>query len=302
MRLKMIAPSCMSIKRLSFTDLIKHFMNLSIGGIIMFDFFQYEFIQQAMIIGIALAVSAALLSPFLVLNQQAMIADGLAHVSFAGIILGILLSEEALFIAIPFVMLASLLIKYLSTTKTINGDAAIGLVSAVSFAIGLILIKKGEGFSVSIESMLVGNIFTATQTEMWLSIIIMGLIGAFILLSYRKLLLMTYDMDYARFSKINVQFYGYLLSGLTAIFIVVGVRTIGTLLISAFVVFPSIISSQLTKSFKNTLLLGLISSLFVVIVGIFIAHPLEIPVGSTIVILYAIILLIVLTMKPLWRK
>jgi zinc transport system permease protein len=268
----------------------------------MFDFFQYEFIQQAMIIGIALAVSAALLSPFLVLNQQAMIADGLAHVSFAGIILGILLSEEALFIAIPFVMLASLLIKYLSTTKTINGDAAIGLVSAVSFAIGLILIKKGEGFSVSIESMLVGNIFTATQTEMWLSIIIMGLIGAFILLSYRKLLLMTYDMDYARFSKINVQFYGYLLSGLTAIFIVVGVRTIGTLLISAFVVFPSIISSQLTKSFKNTLLLGLISSLFVVIVGIFIAHPLEIPVGSTIVILYAIILLIVLTMKPLWRK
>lgn len=268
----------------------------------MFDFLQYEFIQQALIIGVALAVSAALLSPFLVLNQQAMIADGLAHVSFAGIVLGILLSEQALVIAIPFVMLASLLIKYLSTTKTINGDAAIGLVSAVSFALGLILIKKGEGFSISIESMLVGNIFTATQTEMWLSIVIMTLIGAFILISYRKLFLMTYDMDYARFSKIRVQFYGYLLSGLTAIFIVVGVRTIGTLLISAFVVFPSIISSQLTKSFKNTLLLGLISSLLVVILGIFIAHPLEIPVGSTIVILYALILIIVLTIKPLWRK
>mgnify|MGYP002398937195 CR=1 FL=1 len=268
----------------------------------MFSFLQYEFIQQAMIIGVALAVSAALLSPFLVLNQQAMIADGLAHVSFAGIVLGILLSEQALYIAIPFVMLASLLIKYLSTTKTINGDAAIGLVSAVSFALGLILIKKGEGFSVSIESMLVGNIFTATQTEMWLSLLITALIGTFILLFYRKLFLMTYDMDYARFSKINVQLLGYILSGLTAIFIVVGVRTIGTLLISALVVFPSIISSQLTKSFKNTLLLGLLSSLIVVILGIFIAHPLEIPVGSTIVILYAIILLIVLLMKPLWRK
>ena len=278
------------------------FMNLNIGGIIMFSFLQYDFIQQAMIIGIALAVSAALLSPFLVLNQQAMIADGLAHVSFAGIVLGVLLSEQALIIAIPFVMLASLLIKYLSTTKTINGDAAIGLVSAVSFAIGLILIKKGEGFSVSIESMLVGNIFTATQTEMWLSIIIMLMIGIFVMMTYRKLLLMTYDMDYARFSKINVQFLGYVLSGLTAIFIVVGVRTIGTLLISALVVFPSIISSQLTKSFKNTLLLGLFSSLVVVILGIFIAHPLEIPVGSTIVILYAVILMIVLLFKPIWRK
>lgn len=83
----------------------------------MLDFLSYGFIQQAIVIGIALALSAALLSPFLVLNQQAMIADGLAHVSFAGIILGILLSGEALWIAIPFVMLASLLIKYLSTTN-----------------------------------------------------------------------------------------------------------------------------------------------------------------------------------------
>ena len=111
----------------------------------MLDFLQYDFIQNAILIGIALALSAALLSPFLVLNQQAMIADGLAHVSFAGIILGILLSNEALYIALPFVMLASILIKYLSTTKTINGDAAIGLVSSVSFAIGLILVKKGHG-------------------------------------------------------------------------------------------------------------------------------------------------------------
>ena len=74
-----------------------------------------------------------------------MIADGLAHVSFAGLVLGILLSNEALYIAIPFVMLASLFIKYLSTTDKMNGDAAIGLVASVSFAIGLILIKKDLG-------------------------------------------------------------------------------------------------------------------------------------------------------------
>ena len=80
----------------------------------MFDFLQYTFIQHALIIGIALALSASLLSPFLVLNQQAMIADGLAHVSFAGVILGIILSNEPLFIAVPFVMAASLFIKYLS--------------------------------------------------------------------------------------------------------------------------------------------------------------------------------------------
>ena len=268
----------------------------------MLDFLSYGFIQQALIIGIALAFSAALLSPFLVLNQQAMIADGLAHVSFAGIILGIVLSGEPLYIAIPFVMLASLLIKYLSTTKTINGDAAIGLVSAVSFAIGLIIVKKGQGFNISVESMLVGNIFTATRVEMYLSLLIMVLIGAFVLFFYRKLFLITYDSNYAKFSKINVQLLGYVLSGLTAFFIVIGVRTIGTLLISALVVFPSVISSQLSKSFKNTLVIGVISSFVIVILGIFIAHPLEIPVGSTIVLIYALVLLLILTFKPLWRK
>jgi len=268
----------------------------------MFDFLQYTFIQHALIIGIALALSASLLSPFLVLNQQAMIADGLAHVSFAGVILGIILSNEPLFIAVPFVMAASLFIKYLSTKRTINGDAAIGLVSAVSFAIGLILVKKGQGFNISIESMLVGNIFTATNTELILSIVVTCLIGAFILFNYRALLLMTYDENYAKFSKVKTVMLGYILSGLTAFFIVISVRTIGTLLISALVIFPSIISSQWTKSFKNTLFIGIVSSFVIVIAGIFIAHPLEIPVGSTIVILYAILLLIMLLIKTILRR
>lgn len=268
----------------------------------MFDFLQYSFIQHALIIGIALALSASLLSPFLVLNQQAMIANGLAHVSFAGIILGIILSSEPLFVAIPFVMAASLLIKYLSTKKTINGDAAIGLVSAVSIAIGLILVKKGQGFNISVETMLIGNIFTATNTEMILSIAVTFLIAGFILFNYRALLLMTYDENYAKFSKVKTALLGYMLSGLTAFFIVIGVRTIGTLLISALVIFPSILSSQWTKSFKNTLLIGILSSFVIAIAGIFIAHPLDIPVGSTIVILYAILLLIMLTVKAILRR
>jgi zinc transport system permease protein len=277
-------------------------MNLNIGGITMLNLLSYDFIQYALIIGITLALSAALLSPFLVLNQQAMIADGLAHVSFAGLILGILFIEQPLYIAIPFVMLASLFIKYLSTSKTINGDAAIGLVSAISFAIGLIIIKKSRGFNISVESMLVGNIFTATLADMILSIIISLIILGFILISYRKLFLMTYDLNYAKFSKVNTNLYGYLLAGLTAFFIVIGVRTIGTLLISALVVFPSVISSQLTKSFKGTLTIGIVSSLIIVIIGIFIAHPLEAPVGSTIVLLYAVLLLFILAFKQIKRS
>ncbi|MFA7422221.1 MAG: metal ABC transporter permease, partial [Acholeplasmataceae bacterium] len=157
----------------------------------MFELLQYDFIINALFIGITLALSAALLSPYLVLNQQAMIADGLAHVSFAGLVLSVLLTNEPLYIAIPFVMIASLLIKYLAATDKMNGDAAIGLVASVSFAIGLILIKKSSGFNISVESMLVGNIFTATRADIILSVIVSILILIFVFLFYRPLFLMT---------------------------------------------------------------------------------------------------------------
>jgi zinc transport system permease protein len=268
----------------------------------MFDFLTYGFIQNAILIGLMLGASAALLSPFLVLNQQAMIADGLSHASFTGFVLGMLLVDEPLLIAIPFVMVASILIRYLSNDKQVNNDAAIGLVSAISFAVGLIMIKLGSGFNISVETMLVGNMFTATPSEMWLSIIVLILITSFVLIFYRKLFLMTYDEDYARFQKIPVNKLSYVLSVLTALFIVVGVRTIGILLISALVIFPSQMSSQWTKSFKSTLVLGTIASLIVIPLGIIIAHPLSIPAGSTIVVLYAILLLTSLMLKSILRR
>lgn len=268
----------------------------------MLELLSYDFIQRAILIGLILALSASLLSPFLVLNQQAMIADGLAHVSFAGLALGILMMNQPLWLAIPFVIVVSLLIKYLAMSRHMNGDAAIGLVAAVSFAIGLIIVKKGSGFNVSIESMLVGNIFTVTTTDLILAGITALFILGFILIYYRKLFLMTYDYDYAKFSKVKVNLLGYALSALTAFFIVVGVRTIGTLLISAFVIFPSIIASQYTKSFKMTLITGIIFSLIITVVGIFIAHPFAIPVGSTIVILDAVVLLISILIKNILRK
>lgn len=277
-------------------------ITLNIGGIIMLELLQYEFIINALFIGITLALSASLLSPYLVLNQQAMIADGLAHVSFAGLVLGILLANQALYIAIPFVALAAILIKYLATTDKMNGDAAIGLVASVSFAIGLILIKKGSGFNISVESMLVGNIFTATKADMILSTIVSVFILLFVIYFYRPLFLMTYDLNYAKFSKVKTNLLGYGLAILTAFFIVIGVRTIGTLLISALVVFPSVISSQWTKSFKMTLIFGMISSFIIVILGIFIAHPLEIPVGSTIVVIYTILLILLLVTKKVLRR
>lgn len=267
----------------------------------MFDWLGYTFIQYAFMIALIIGIASSILSPFLVLDQQSLIADGLAHVSFTGLVIGILTVSQPLLVSIPFVVLMSLVVKYLSTRKNINGDAALGIVSAVSLSVGLIIISKTSGFNRSIESMLVGNLFTVTPLEIIFGLVTLGLITVFVIIFYKPLLMITHDEKYARFKKIPVSFLSYTLSILTAILISIGVRTIGTLLISAFIIFPSILGMQFKKGFLHTLWFGMLFSIIAVIIGITSAHFLAIPAGSAIIVVYAIILLCLMFLKNILK-
>ena len=263
----------------------------------MFSFLSYNFVLYALIISGLIAASAALLSPFLVLNEQALIADGLAHVGFTGIIIGLLLVNEPLLISIPFVIIFSILVKYLSQNKNINGDAALGLLAAISLAIGLIIIHKSTGFNRSIETMLVGNLWTVSLTEIFFALATFILILLFVIFNYQKLVLLTFDYKYAKFKKTKTNILSYSLAVLTAILITIGVKTIGTLLISSFVIFPALIGMQFKKGFKPTLIYGLISSIIGVFFGIYFADLIDIPAGSSIVLVYTLILFIFMFIK-----
>ena len=127
------------------------------------------------------------------------------------------------------------------------------------------------------------------------------LIFGFIFFNYDALLLLTYDQEYAKFSKIRTNFLNYGLSVLSALLVVIGVRTIGTLLISAMVIFPSLIASQLGKSFKSLLFIGVGSAIFTSFVGIVLAHYLATPAGSTIILVYAFELALTIIIKSSTR-
>lgn len=267
----------------------------------MFDFLQYDYIQYALLIGIALGVSAAFLSPYLIFTHQALIADGLAHISFTGITIGILVASQPLAVAIPIAVVATIIIKYLSQVKNINGDAAIGVVSSVALAIGLVIISKSSGFNRSIEGMMVGSILTITKTDLYIAYVVALLVIGFVIVFYRPLLSLTYDIEYARFSKVKTNILSYGIAVLTSLFVVIGVSTIGTLLISSLIIFPALISSQFGKSFNSVLVIGSGVSLFTIVFGIILAHFLGTPAGSTIVVIYAIILIGVMGGKKLIR-
>ncbi|HKL60798.1 MAG TPA: metal ABC transporter permease [Acholeplasma sp.] len=263
----------------------------------MFDIFTWPFMIRAILIGLLLASTTAILSNFLVASNQALIGDGLAHISFTGIALGFLFSNQPILIAIPFAIVAAILIKLLVRHNNVEGDTAIGLVSSFSMAIGLIIISTSSGFNRSVESMLVGSIFST----MWLDVIVAGVIFVitiiFVFLSYRQLFSITYDSAYAKFSKIKVNFYDYMIAIITAVVIVVGVQTIGTLLISAFIIFPAVSSSQIAKSFKQLMIYSIIINIVITLIGIISAHFLEIPAGSTIILCHGLLFITLFSVK-----
>lgn len=268
----------------------------------MSEFFMATHIQIALIIGVILALGASLLSPFLVLNGEALIADGLAHTSFLGFTIGIIAMNQPIWMAILIAILATILIKVIINQLGVNADSAIGVISALSFAIGLIIIHKSNGFNVSIEQIMAGSILTTSWTDIIFASVIVILILIFIFTQYRKLFSVVYDFEYAQFSKIKAKLISYILAILTAVFIVIGVRVIGTLLISALIIFPALTSSILKLSFKKTFITGIILSIVAMLLGITFSHFLDVPTGAFVVVVNSIILVVVLSYSLIRKK
>ncbi|HOM32089.1 MAG: metal ABC transporter permease [Bacilli bacterium] len=268
----------------------------------MFSFLQHTFMVYALLLALLIALAAALLSPFLVLSKQSLIADGMAHIAFTGVVIGLLFSNEPLYIALPFALLASIAITFLTERANLDNDAAIGVVSVFALALGLIIISKSDGFNRSVESLLVGSLLTVTVPEIIGASVLALLVICFILIFYRKLIITTFDVTHARFAGVNTMFLKYALSALTSIFVVVGVRAIGALLISAFILFPTLISRQLSKSFNMTLWGGVIISLIATFIGITVSYHFTLPTGPAIIMVFTTFLVVAYIIRIIIAK
>lgn len=254
-----------------------------------FNLLSYAFVQRALIVGLLIAISSSFLGIFLVLRKYSMIGDGLAHVSFATVALALVLNQSPLIISIPIVSLASLLILKLSEENRIGGDAAIGLIASTSLAIGVFITSVSNGFSVDLSSYLFGSILIIAQSDVYLSLVLTILIVSLVLVFYQDLFAMTYDLDYAKVSGRKTKRLNQLLSILTAITIVLGIRVVGTMLISSLIIFPTVSALRLSKGFKSTIIWAVIISIFSVLSGILISVTLDFPTGSSIVLINALL-------------
>ncbi|MDR0303173.1 MAG: metal ABC transporter permease [Chitinispirillales bacterium] len=263
--------------------------------------FSYDFMRNAIITGSFVAISSAIIGVFLVLRKFSMIGDGLAHTSLATIALGMLFGFSPIAISIPLVIAASLFILRLSQKATIWGDSAIGFVSATAIAAAVMLASLSNGFNNDLYNYLFGNILTVSTEELWISIILSVVVVGVVIFFYRDLFMLSFDEDFARVAGVNADFLNSLTIILTAIIIVLGVRVVGTMLISSLIIIPAITALQISKNFKQTIIFSTFFAVFSVISGILLSFAFNIPSGATIVLINGTLFLGILGIK-MFRK
>jgi len=214
---------------------------------------QYAFIQKAFIAGSFVAITCSSLGLFLVLRKMSLIGDGLSHVSFGAIALGLFFGLYPFYVAVPVVVLASILILKISEKAKVYGDAAIGIVSAVGIAGGVILASLSNGFNVDLFSYLFGNILAISFNEAVLSVVLSATVLLTIIFFYWDLFSAAFDEEYAKTTGIKTNFINTLLTVLTAITVVLSVKVVGVMLVSALLILPAVLLYKFLKNLKQLL-------------------------------------------------
>ncbi len=255
---------------------------------------QQPFMIRALVVGILIAASSAFLGSFLVLKRYSMIGHGLSHVAFAAVAISLVLGTSPLILTLSIVILSSVLILRVNQKSSVFGEASIGLAATFAMALGTVLASIRGGFKVELYSYLFGSILTIQRVDMILSIVASFLIFGYLLFHYRDLLSLTFDEEFAHVQGIKTQRLNIMLAIFSGLIISLGIRAIGSILISSFILFPTMIAIQFQMTFRKTILWSIIIAILLVWLGLLGSYVLDWPSGSTIVLLSGLIYSIVL--------
>jgi zinc transport system permease protein len=264
-------------------------------------FLSYGFIQRAYLAGSFIAVLCAILGLFLVLRNLSLIGDGLSHVSFGAIALGLFWGFYPFYVAIPVVILASYLVLKLTEKAQIYGDAAIGIVSSVGIAGGVILASLSKGFNVDLFSYLFGNILAISNQEVFLSVGLSAVVLLVIVFLYNDLFATAFDEHYAKVAGIKTSRINVVLMFLTAVTVVLAIKVVGILLVSAMLILPAVAALQVAKGFKAAMITAAIVAIFSVLAGITISFYADLPAGATVVLINFLLFVLFLSFKKIHR-
>lgn len=246
--------------------------------------FSYDFMLRALIVGVLVSVSSALIGTSLVLKRYSMIGDGLSHVAYGALAIAVACNAAPMYVAIPVVIVAAFILLRLSSNSKIKGDAAIGLLSSSALAIGMVVLAVNK-VNIDVNSYMFGSILSLTGDDVVLTAICTALVLVLFLVFYHRIFAVTFDESFSKATGIKVGFYNTLIAVLTSVIIVVGMRLMGALLISSLMIFPSLTSMRVFGSFRAVTISSVIISVVCFVTGLILTYCVSLPTGATIVVI-----------------
>ena len=256
-------------------------------------YFQFSFVQYAMIVGILIALCSSLLGVTLVLKRFSFIGDGLSHVAFGAMAIAAAMNLTNNFlIVLPITIICAVLLLRTGQNTKIKGDAAIAMISVGTLAIGYLIMNifsKSSSFSSNLSADVCTTLFGSTSiltlgiVEVRLCLILSVVVIAVFLVFYHKIFAVTFDEDFMEATGVRAKTYNLILAVIIALVIVLAMNLVGALLISALVIFPALSAMRVFKNFKSVTICSVILSVMCAALGILISIAAETPVGSTVV-------------------
>ncbi len=254
--------------------------------------FGYDFMQRALVAGIAVAAVCAVIGVFVVQRGLAFLGDGLAHAAFGGIAIGLFLGasvDNAVWIAIPFTAMIAIGIGYVMRRTQLRGDVAIGVFFAFAFALGVLFfgLRTAADPPVQVEHLLFGNMLAVTPTVLYVVVSVAVIACVLTLVLWSRLAYTIFDPELAAISGVPVAVLEYLLLAETAVVVVVAVKTVGVVLVSSFIVIPAAAARLLGATLGSATAISLAIGTAGAVIGLVASYHLDTPAAATIILLHS---------------
>lgn len=271
-------------------------------------YFSYDFVWYALIVGVLIALCSGLFGVILVLKRFSFIGDGLSHVAFGAMaVAAVLQMSNHVWLVMPITVLCAVLLLKTGQHTKIKGDAAIAMISVGALALGYLLMNvfsASANVAGDVCSALFGSfsILTLGAADVWLCLFVSLAVLALFVLFYHKIFSVTFDEDFARAVGIRASLYNLLIAVVTAVIIVLAMNLVGSLLISALIIFPALSAMRIAASFRSVVIVSAILSVACAALGILLSLVLSTPVGPTVVAVDIVAFLLCLPIGKIYRR
>jgi zinc transport system permease protein len=246
--------------------------------------FEYSFLLKSLIVSLFLGVVFSLLGIFVFLKRMTFFSDGIAHASILPLSIAFLLNLNKIFLAIFGGIIFSLSVYYLERKTKIHTDTLIGLIFITAFSLGIILMAFKSGYQPELLSFLIGNILSISDTDFIIISFLSVILISFLILNFKKILLVLLDPVEAKLQNINVTLYEIIFYFILGISIILGIKIVGIILITAFLILPTLISNLISLSFKEFIFFNILFSFIIVLSGFIVSILYNLPLGASIVL------------------